>query len=133
MQIGNYPFLFYTEYSSLLYRATVTPIVPTVINHSSSQIGRGEHVSYEARMHNESPDVVNVQGWIMAELPNGNQIPIIGEDLFFNVQPHSELRANLRDRVPLHAPLGEYRVLLNVGFYPDDIWSFDSFDVEVTD
>jgi predicted GH43/DUF377 family glycosyl hydrolase len=132
IEIGNHPFLFFS--SSEIYRATITPIVPTVINHSGSQIGRGESLSYEARMYNQHPDsIVNVQGWIMAELPNGNQIPIIGEDLFFNVQPLSELRANLRDRVPLNAPLGAYKVILNVGFYPNDIWSFDSFNVEVTD
>jgi predicted GH43/DUF377 family glycosyl hydrolase len=136
IQIGSYPFLYFSpgDYYPNIYRASPKPINPSILSHSGSQIRRGEQLSYEARIFNQHPDsIVNVQAWIMAELPNGNQIPIIGQDLFFNVQPLSELRANLHDRIPMLAPLGKYRAIINVGFYPDAIWSFDNFEVEVVE
>jgi len=111
------------------------PIIPTLTpSLTSIQIPpAGGSFTFDVALADSDSVGGLFDAWIDVILPTGSSLDLILRSQL-NMPPDGELnRSDMTQYVPAAAPTGNYTYSLKAGYYPNSIWSSDSFEFEKVD
>ena len=88
----------------------------------------GGDFDYTITLVNNDADSIALNAWIDAVLPDGTVYNVMTRSL--NMPGGAQINRTMTQQVPASAPWGEYIYRARMGFYPDIIYSEDSFTFE---
>ena len=88
----------------------------------------GGDFDYTITLRNNDADSIAINAWIDAVLPDGGIYNVMTRSL--NMPGGGQIIRTMTQQVPASAPWGEYIYRARMGYYPDIIFSEDSFTFE---
>ncbi len=94
-------------------------------------VAPGETIVYDLLIESTLGDMIIVDFWAQALLPNGNTVTVQRVNNF-PIQPNASLLVEgLSQNIPMIAPAGEYVYYIRAGNYPGLVIAEDSFGITV--